>query len=531
MDNDLYKVLPDSTNNLEDLEKWKSEYDGIPYEHKLRSDDMSTEKYGSDNMSRYNRLKAIFDDKVDPNNPKNNIDEATISSDVDELDHSDWENKIARARDAEANGLIIMVDTNYELHGENTEDSINLLKDKWDKFQLLPEDLRTLSNNTAYNIFGMDNYKLYDRILNSHLNDLDHQANDIELYTAPNTTIKYSTKLNPYDITDDTIDSNSSDVEIECGYEWVQSLTRLCEENRIHKSEELDNQIIKMGWNPEIPFTENAASRTWVRYADNITCVDAKEYLTEVEAIGKVTHTYEELKDKIVPVFVCLCGGISTAGKLIRWFTDSKWSHAAMGFNSSLEPLYSFNLHMGKVNGFSIEGLSDYKKLGQDARIKVYALFVTPEQKKNMEDTIQWYIDNQKRTHYSVENIIAIALRRLSKHADDKDKMICSQFVYSILKLANFKMRKTKHQSTVSPADIDELADDARFFAMYEGELEGYDPKQVDKLCKDIIPTLPMEYYGIDEATGTELYRVKSAIRSVNPVQHVFEMADKLLGK
>jgi hypothetical protein len=40
-----------------------------------------------------------------------------------------------------------------------------------------------------------------------------------------------------------------------------------------------------------------------------------------------------------------------------------------------------------------------------------------------------------------------------------------------------------------------------------------------------------MEYYGIDEATGTELYRVKSAIRSVNPIQHVFEMADKLLGR
>ena len=107
--------------------------------------------------------------------------------------------------------------------------------------------------------------------------------------------------------------------------------------------------------------------------------------------------------------------------------------------------------------------------------------------------------------------------------------MICSQFVYSILKLADFKTRKTKENSTITPADIDELADDARFFVMYEGDMESYNSDEVDKLCKAIIPTLPLEYYGIDEATGVELFNVKSAIKKSSNVNKIFEMAEALL--
>ena len=539
MDNDLYKVLPKSTDNLESLEKWKNEYNGIPYENKLRSDDMSTEKYGADNMTRYNRIKAILSDDIDPNDPNNNVDstnEASIMSADEEEFYNGWEAKLERARQAEANGLIIMVDTNKELHGEDTEDSINLLKEKWDKFQLLPEELRTLSNNTASSIFGMDNYKLYEKILNNHIKDLDKQNKGLDTYTAPNAVIQYDNSVSPYD-TSDNSDYISSDIDVTNeSYTWIKSLEELyldlSHAKSINEVNEIKHKISNLGWNPEIPFSESAAKRTWVlnSYSGNAIEIDAKEYLKEaVKATSKVKHTYEELKDKIIPIFVCLTSGKSDAGKIIKWFTDSKWSHAAIGFNSSLEPLYSFNLYFGQVNGFSIEGLKTYIKMNNDSKIKVYALFVTPEQKDKMKETIQWYIDNKGNTRYNLANIFAIALRRISKSASDKDKMICSQFVYSILKLADFKMRKTKENSTITPADIDELADDARFFVMYEGDLDTYNPDEVDKLCKAIIPTLPLEYYGIDEATGVELFNVKSAIKRVLNRDRIFEMAEALL--
>lgn len=537
MDNDLYKVLPKSTDNLESLEKWKDEYDGIPYENKLRSDDMSTEIYGIDNMTRYNRIKAILSDDVDPNDPGNNTftQEASIMTAEEEDFYNGWEDKLERAKQAEASGLIIMVDTNKELHGEDTEDSINLLKEKWDKFQLLPEELRTLSNNTAYNIFGMDNYKLYEKILNNHLKDLDDQANGLEKYTSPNTVIRYGSNVAPY-ATDDDADYISSDMVEENSYTWIKSLEELyldlSHAKSINEANEIKSKISKLGWNPEIPFSESAAERTWVlnSYTGNAIEIDAKEYLKEAtKATSKVKHTYEELKDKIIPIFVCLTSGISNAGKIIRWFTDSKWSHASIGFKSSLNPMYSFNLYFGQVNGFSIEGLKTYMKMKKDRNIKVYALFVTPEQRDKMKEAIQWYIDNKDKTKYNLSNIFAIALRRISKSASDKDKMICSQFVYSILKLADFKTRKTKENSTITPADIDELADDARFFVMYEGDMETYNSEEVDKLCKAIIPTLPLEYYGIDEATGIELFNVKSAIKRNSTINRVFEMAEALL--
>ena len=85
--------------------------------------------------------------------------------------------------------------------------------------------------------------------------------------------------------------------------------------------------------------------------------------------------------------------------------------------------------------------------------------------------------------------------------------MICSQFVYSILKLANFKIKTTKGDKEVTPADIDKLSNDDRFYCMYEGRLIDYKSKVVDNMIKKIIVTLPLEQYeDIEENTFDKLY-------------------------
>ena len=244
---------------------------------------------------------------------------------------------------------------------------------------------------------------------------------------------------------------------------------------------------------------------------NNSQFIDLREsYIEEAAkpALEKIPKnaTYENLKDKIVPVFVTLISGKSLASNTIKWFTDSDWSHAAIGFDSSLEILYSFNLYregLNIVNGFSIEGKDHYLKEYRDMRIKVYALFVTPEQRKNMLDAITWYIENQNKTKYNFGNIFNITVRKIvTKHAEDRDKMICSQFVYSILKLANFKMRNTNKKDIISPADIDQLSNDARFYCMYEGFLKDYRSNVVDNMIKKIIITLPLEQFGIEESVN-----------------------------
>ena len=64
------------------------------------------------------------------------------------------------------------------------------------------------------------------------------------------------------------------------------------------------------------------------------------------------------------------------------------------------------------------------------------------EQKIMMEDAIKWYVNHQDETKYSFKTIINIALKRVSDFGSEyanKTEMVCSQFVYTILAIADFK--------------------------------------------------------------------------------------------
>ena len=98
-----------------------------------------------------------------------------------------------------------------------------------------------------------------------------------------------------------------------------------------------------------------------------------------------------------------------------------------------------------------------------------------------------------------------------------------------MLSLVNCKMRKSKDSSTISPADIDELSDDTRFYVVYQGGIDKYDQLKVDDLCYRLLPTLPMEMYGINESTGEAYGQPKSAIGKSDEITKVLEMANEML--
>lgn len=669
MNDHMYMVLPPDIDNLEDLEYWKSKFDSMTYYQRKVSNDISIDTFGSDNITRYNKLKSALLDKIDPNKSlgdispedtrisledilkdlnestnvkslssftkkkidnnlinnykelksvrlesnnegyaffdknklvcyvsiekknnneiwiqalevikeyqnsglgkqlldfacknlhaeflsvrksntialnmykkygfeifketdymyfmriKNKISES--SSDIETLVVNDIEDKIIKVKKAESEGLVIMIDTESGFFEDYSEEAIAKLKEKWNKFQSLSCDKRQLSNDTAKNILGFDNYALYDIILNKHIkrieNDIEPTPSDDNPEEDFDVLDRARPYYTPYELASDF---KSADPIKETGgvYQWSRMLETLYVElnstsNR-EKKAVIKESIYNLGWNPEIPFSLEAANRTYIRYSEfkSTKIIDLRESYLE-EASKPVMDdipadaTYENLKDKIVPVFVVLVSGNSPAGSAIKWFTDSKWSHAAIGFDSSLKILYSFNLYQdgyNLVNGFSIEGKELYLKQNRDMRIKVYSLFVTPEQRNMMLNTIVWYIENQNKTKYNFGNIFDIAIKK-HKYSDDKDKMICSQFVYSILKLANFKVKFTKEDKEVTPADIDKLSNDDRFYCMYEGRLIDYKNKVVDNMIKKIIITLPLDQFDTTEKSEFDkLYR------------------------
>lgn len=437
----------------------------------------------------------------------NTLHEASTSSSHDTIfsdDATTYVAKIKQAEEAEKNyGLVLIYPDN--IVSNKCKEDIDRLKTKYNQYLALSQDKRTLSNRTAYNIFGYDNDTMYSRLLSKYMNSQDGYTSDnsnmviapIDQYYSPTDKIDYSSS-----------DVNVSHEEVVDETSWKRVISELCirmkNTSDSRQKNAIKSEISMLGWNPEIPFNEEALKR--VRNSKHTMHifreVDAEDYIKSIHSFNEAT--YEELKDKIVPVYICLFSGKALHSRAIEWYTHTEWSHAAMSFDSSMKQMYTFNANNnvsadGKSAGFTIESIEKYWKIDPSIKFKVHALFVTAAQRDMMRDAVDWYIKHQDDTKYSMKTIINIFFKKASDFGNEfknKTEMVCSQFVYTILAIANLKLRVTKDASLVSPGDLDNSIDD-RLFSMFIGGIGIYNSKKIDNMCRKIIPTLPLDKYNI----------------------------------
>ena len=437
----------------------------------------------------------------------NTLHEASTSSSHDTVfsdDATTYVAKVKQAEEAEKNYGLVLIYPDNIVSNKGKED-IDRLKAKYNRYLALNQDKRTLSNRTAYNIFGYDNDTMYSRLLSKYMNNQDGYSSDnsnmviapIDQYYSPTDKIDYSSS-----------DVNVSHEEVVDEISWKRVISELCVRmNNISDSKQknaIKSEISMLGWNPEIPFNEEALERVRnSKHAMHIFReVDAEDYIKSIHSFNEAT--YEELKDKIVPVYICLFSGKALHSRAIEWYTHTEWSHAAMSFDSSMKQMYTFNANNnvsadGKSAGFTIESIEKYWRIDPSIKFKVHALFVTAAQRDMMRDAVDWYIKHQDDTKYSMKTIINIFFKKASDFGNEfknKTEMVCSQFVYTILAIANLKLRVTKDASLVSPGDLDKSIDD-RLFSMFIGGIGIYSSKKIDNMCRKIIPTLPLDRYNI----------------------------------
>lgn len=437
----------------------------------------------------------------------NTLHEASTSSSHDTVfsdDATTYVAKIKQAEEAEKNYGLVLIYPDNIVSNKGKED-IDRLKAKYNQYLALNQDKRTLSNRTAYNIFGYDNDTMYSRLLSKYMNSQNGYTSDnsnmviapIDQYYSPTDKIDYSSS-----------DLNVSHEEVVDETSWKRVISELCVRMKntsdSRQKNAIKSEISMLGWNPEIPFNEEALER--VRNSKHTMHifreVDAEDYIKSIHSFNEAT--YEELKDKIVPAYICLFSGKALHSRAIEWYTHTEWSHAAMSFDSSMKQMYTFNANNnvsadGKSAGFTIESIEKYWKIDPSIKFKVHALFVTAAQRDMMRDAVDWYIKHQDDTKYSMKTIINIFFKKASDFGNEfknKTEMVCSQFVYTILAIANLKLRVTKDASLVSPGDLDKSIDD-RLFNMFIGGIGVYNSKKIDNMCRKIIPTLPLDKYNI----------------------------------
>ena len=170
----------------------------------------------------------------------------------------------------------------------------------------------------------------------------------------------------------------------------------------------------------------------------------------------------EDVNGKYGIVYVVLFSNDSIVSKLIRMWTKSDFSHCAIGFDKTLENIYSFAKDREDTTKNRVGFVRDNIKNYPDLNIKVYAIAIPFKYVYRLKKVFTEYIAHKMETSYNTLAILSIVinkqLRKLNEHFD-KCSMICSQFVYTALSMCNIQLGINKVSYQVSPKDIDMTLD------------------------------------------------------------------------
>ena len=165
---------------------------------------------------------------------------------------------------------------------------------------------------------------------------------------------------------------------------------------------------------------------------------------------GSLNEDYFKIAEKTIDngyLYIVLSSTGSAAGELIRKVTKKEYSHASISFDEDLETIISYNggenIYAPGLNREMIEFFNQK----EDANIIIYKIKVSAEQKRKVLEEIR-KIDRLGSSY----NILGLFV----PYSHRENIMFCSQFVYTILKVAGADYFDKKPEE-VKPTDFVEL--------------------------------------------------------------------------
>lgn len=198
------------------------------------------------------------------------------------------------------------------------------------------------------------------------------------------------------------------------------------------------------------------------------------------------THEATKSKEKLLPVYIVTCYTASAFGMAIQKFTGSLYSHAALGFDETLNKLYSFNVaHSdGKNGGLSLESIQQYVKDNDNADLNVSVVYLKEKDHRKLQERLDMYLKNAEKTSYNFRNIFNIVVNK-AEDGSEQFSMVCSQFVDSMFKAINVDLTN-KPSNLVTPGDLS-IINNPKVYKIYEGKAKGYNPKKTEIILHKLI--------------------------------------------
>ena len=329
------------------------------------------------------------------------------------------------------------------------------------QFDSLSSYLKKVSNEISVARYGFDNITRYNELKKRLYNNLDP-------------------KIDLYDDSSDFLQDNTETSSVVILPEESAKISHILNVQDIRSLSESDLSLI-------------------YKAAGLVNCIDESygKYELQLEAVD-IDNTKKKDLSKLnldpKPIYVALfTGARDFKGNVIRKFTNSIFSHSAVSLEPSLDHIYSYSFERDKDTnkpvrcGFTEENKRSFLMVNGMMKVKLFAIFIDKQKRSKIVATIKKYLANKEKTSYNAFSIISIAVgRALKKSTSNPYSMICSQFVYTILSMANIHMNINKKASLVSPADLDRFIDDTCVFTVYDDKLIDYKPSKINNIVKKI---------------------------------------------
>lgn len=324
---------------------------------------------------------------------------------------------------------------------------------------------------------------------------------DSELYDDPVGTLNIVPFFTPDEISKLSVINSIGDYDKNSYYKTlIEKKKRYDNETNLEEKENLANELISLGWNPSVDINEKN-----IRFAKDKQSKWIKEHVAKivdismfnVTSITEATNMEKIYKEKdLYPIYIVLSYSNTLYGNLIRKVKSSTYTHAGLCLNSDLQKICTFKFDF-KYNGFWIESIDNYAKRSEDAIVDVLAVFVNSNTKRKVESALNDFTVKRKNTKYGFGNIFNILINREKNDPNDL-ALVCSQFVDTILKLANINITD-KPTNLVIPQDFETISSNPKVFKLYEGLAKEYNKRQVDDLIYSLLYSYSLQELKYDE--------------------------------
>lgn len=132
------------------------------------------------------------------------------------------------------------------------------------------------------------------------------------------------------------------------------------------------------------------------------------------------------------PIYIVLQHSGTPMANIIKKVTGDEYSHAAIAFNTRLDPLYSFGTKTLKplTLGFSVQRRGDPFYKDFTVSYGVYVMYLDKRQYDKVMEKLRWFIQNDNKLGYSIPGLITCGLQIPHQF---KNKFVCSHFVMTLI--------------------------------------------------------------------------------------------------